>query len=94
MVEGEISFGRFRLDLARRELRRDETRVAAQPPSARHPLCIGLSRGQSRHYTFWEMSRAPILRARQALWGAQPIGLIHGDLPQNEKIDLALLKLG
>src|SRR5215813_1064562 len=24
MVEGEISFGRFRLDLARRELRRDE----------------------------------------------------------------------
>jgi TolB-like protein len=27
MVEGEISFGRFRLDLARRELRRDETLV-------------------------------------------------------------------
>jgi TolB-like protein/class 3 adenylate cyclase/predicted ATPase len=27
MVEGEISFGRFRLDLARRELRRDETPV-------------------------------------------------------------------
>jgi DNA-binding winged helix-turn-helix (wHTH) protein len=27
MVEGEVSFGRFRLDLARRELRRDETPV-------------------------------------------------------------------
>ena len=27
MVEGAISFGRFRLDLARRELRRDERRV-------------------------------------------------------------------
>ena len=27
MVEGEISFGRFRLDLARRELRRDEAPV-------------------------------------------------------------------
>jgi DNA-binding response OmpR family regulator len=27
MVEDEISFGRFRLDLARRELRRDETLV-------------------------------------------------------------------
>ena len=27
MVEGEISFGRFRLDLARRELRRDEKSV-------------------------------------------------------------------
>jgi DNA-binding winged helix-turn-helix (wHTH) protein len=27
MVDGEISFGRFRLDLARRELRRDETLV-------------------------------------------------------------------
>src|SRR5262249_11694837 len=27
MVEGEISFGRFRLDLARRELRRDEKPV-------------------------------------------------------------------
>ena len=27
MVEGAISFGRFRLDLARRELRRDETPV-------------------------------------------------------------------
>jgi DNA-binding winged helix-turn-helix (wHTH) protein len=27
MVEGALSFGRFRLDLARRELRRDETPV-------------------------------------------------------------------
>jgi DNA-binding winged helix-turn-helix (wHTH) protein len=27
MVEGEISFGRIRLDLARRELRRDEKPV-------------------------------------------------------------------
>ena len=27
MVEGEIRFGRFRLDLARRELRRDQTLV-------------------------------------------------------------------
>jgi len=27
MVEGEISFGRFRLDLARRQLRRDEAPV-------------------------------------------------------------------
>jgi hypothetical protein len=27
MVEGEISFGRFRLDLARRELGRDQTPV-------------------------------------------------------------------
>src|SRR5499433_3184309 len=27
MVEGEISFGRFRLDLARRQLRRNETPV-------------------------------------------------------------------
>ena len=27
MVEGEISFGRFRLNIARRELRRDETPV-------------------------------------------------------------------
>jgi hypothetical protein len=27
MVEGEISFGRGRFDLARRELRRDETLV-------------------------------------------------------------------
>ena len=27
MVEGEISFGRFRLDLARRELRRDQKLV-------------------------------------------------------------------
>ena len=27
MVEGEVRFGRFRLDLARRELRRDEKPV-------------------------------------------------------------------
>jgi len=27
MIEGEISFGRFRLNLARRELRRDDTPV-------------------------------------------------------------------
>jgi DNA-binding winged helix-turn-helix (wHTH) protein len=27
MVEGELSFGRFRLDLARRALRRDQTLV-------------------------------------------------------------------
>ena len=27
MVEGEISFGRFQLSLARRELRRDKTQV-------------------------------------------------------------------
>jgi hypothetical protein len=29
MADGEISFGRFRLDLARRELRRDQTTGAA-----------------------------------------------------------------
>ena len=38
MVEGEISFGRFRLDLARR----DETSVAAQP-RALDILCVLVS---------------------------------------------------
>jgi DNA-binding winged helix-turn-helix (wHTH) protein len=39
MVEGEISFGRFRLDLARRELRRDETPVRLGS-RALHILCV------------------------------------------------------
>jgi len=39
MVESEISFGRFRLDLARRELRRDETPVRLGS-RALHILCV------------------------------------------------------
>jgi len=39
MVEGEISFGRFRLDLARRELRRDE-RLVRLGSRALHILCV------------------------------------------------------
>ena len=93
MVEGEISFGRFRLDLARRELRRDETPC-------------GSAAGRSTSSVYWhrpeEKSSLHFLRnvrnadiaGEQALWGAQPIGLIHGDLPKNAKIDLELLKLG
>jgi DNA-binding winged helix-turn-helix (wHTH) protein len=39
MVEGEISFGRFRLDLARRELRRDE-RLVRLGSRALDILCV------------------------------------------------------
>src|SRR5215469_11754167 len=39
MVEGEISFGRFRLNIARRELRRDETLVRLGS-RARDILCV------------------------------------------------------
>ena len=39
MVEGKISFGRFRLDLARRELRRDQTLVRLGS-RARDILCV------------------------------------------------------
>ena len=39
MVEGEISFGRFRLNIARRELRRDETLVRLGS-RARDLLCV------------------------------------------------------
>src|SRR6516225_2980575 len=39
MVEGEISFGRFRLNIARRELRRDETLVRLGG-RARDILCV------------------------------------------------------
>ena len=44
MVEGEISFGRFRLDLARRELRRDE-RLVRLGNRALHILCVLASAG-------------------------------------------------
>ena len=44
MVEGEISFGRFRLDLARRELRRDE-RPVRLGSRALHILCVLASAG-------------------------------------------------
>ena len=44
MVEGEISFGRFRLNIARRELRRDETLVRLGG-RARDILCVLASAG-------------------------------------------------
>jgi DNA-binding winged helix-turn-helix (wHTH) protein len=44
MVEGEISFGRFRLDLARRELRRDE-RLVRLGGRALDILCVLASAG-------------------------------------------------
>src|SRR6516164_1861722 len=44
MVEGEISFGRFRLDLARRELRRDE-RLVRLGNRALDILCVLASAG-------------------------------------------------
>jgi len=44
MVEGEISFGRFRLDLARRELRRDE-RLVRLGSRALDILCVLASAG-------------------------------------------------
>ena len=44
MVEGEISFGRFRLNIARRELRRDETPVRLGG-RARDILCVLASAG-------------------------------------------------
>jgi DNA-binding winged helix-turn-helix (wHTH) protein len=44
MVEGEISFGRFRLDLARRELRRDNRLVRLGSP-ALDILCVLASAG-------------------------------------------------
>jgi TolB-like protein/class 3 adenylate cyclase/predicted ATPase len=44
MVEGEISFGRFRLDLARRELWRDE-RLVRLGSRALHILCVLASSG-------------------------------------------------
>jgi DNA-binding winged helix-turn-helix (wHTH) protein len=44
MVEGEISFGRFRLDLARRELRRDN-RLVRLGSRARDILCVLASAG-------------------------------------------------
>jgi TolB-like protein len=34
------------------------------------------------------------IAGKQALWGAQSIDLVHGDLPRNPNIDLELLKLG
>jgi len=40
MVEGEISFGRFQLNTARRELRRDEEICAARQPGAQYPLRV------------------------------------------------------
>ena len=48
MVEGEISFGRGRFDLARREPRRDETLVRLGS-RALDILCVGLGRGKSRY---------------------------------------------
>ena len=44
MVEGEISFGRFRLDLARRELRRDQ-RPVRLGSRALEILCVLASAG-------------------------------------------------
>ena len=44
MVEGVISFGRFRLDLARRELRRDNTPVRLGS-RALDILCVLVSAG-------------------------------------------------
>ena len=44
MVEGEIRFGRFRLDLARRELRRDE-RLVRLGRRALDILCVLASAG-------------------------------------------------
>ena len=44
MVEGEISFGRFRLDLARRELRRDK-RLVRLGSRALDILCVLASAG-------------------------------------------------
>src|SRR5215831_21360334 len=44
MVDGEISFGRFRLDLARRELRRDE-RLVRLGSRALDILCVLASAG-------------------------------------------------
>ena len=44
MVEGEISFGRFRLDLARRELRRDQ-RLVRLGSRALDILCVLASAG-------------------------------------------------
>jgi hypothetical protein len=93
MVEGEISFGRFRLDLAGRQLRRDEKPVRLGT-RALDILCVLASAGGKSSLHFLRNVRSADIAGEQALWGAQPVGLIHGDLPKNEKIDIELLKLG
>jgi len=48
MAEGEISFGRFRLDSARRELRRGNEPVQLGGRALDILLRIGLGRGRGR----------------------------------------------
>jgi hypothetical protein len=93
MVEGEISFGQFRLDLARRELRRDEKPVRLGPGRSTSSVYWRLP-GEKSSLHFLRNVRSADIAGEQALWGVQPIGLIHGDLPKNAKIDMELLKLG
>ena len=63
MVEGEISFGRFRLNIARRELRRDETLVRLGS-RARGILCV-LGEADVPGISF--APRRPLLRKISAL---------------------------
>jgi hypothetical protein len=71
MVEGEISFGRFRLDLARRELRRDQTLARLGSASFACAKALRKSRtlsrplnGRNRRTRTTRIARArPILRA-------------------------------
>ena len=59
MVEGEISFGRFRLDLARRQLRRDEAPVRLGS-RALDILCVLASPGGKLVTKDELVERAPI----------------------------------
>ena len=59
MVEGEISFGRFRLDLARRELRRDQ-RLVRLGSRALDILCVLASPGGKLVTKDELVERAPI----------------------------------
>jgi hypothetical protein len=71
MVEGEVGFGRFRLDLARRELRRDERLVRLGSASSAGAKALRKSRtlsralnGRNRRTRTTRIARArPILRA-------------------------------
>jgi hypothetical protein len=68
MVEGEISFGRFRLDLARRELRRDEKSVRLGS-RALDILCVLVSAGVEKRRPIGTR-RTPIRERRRPPKGA------------------------
>ena len=73
MVEGEISFGRFRLDLARRELRRDE-RLVRLGSRALDILCVLASAGGKVTIDLpWRVANwAELVWSTSAIGGSEP----------------------